>query len=157
MTHLKLILTATTICAGVALGVTGVTAQTADTMETSAQNETPYVPAISLADALTTASAAIEGRVEAIFLEETDLGHVYVAEIYGDLNEATLVINADSGEVVAQFTMQVSSPEYFDLLMHDDGDMEDFYDIDFEEGEDLEDLFMMLDDMGYSVQPTSEQ
>ena len=73
------------------------------------------------------------------------------------VEDRTELLQLDSGEVVAQFTMQVSSPEYFDLLMYDDGDMEDVYDIDFEEGEDLEDLFMMLDDMGYSVQPRSVQ
>ena len=151
MNKLKLALTVSTICAGVAIGVSGVNAQTSDTAQSA--EAVAYTPAISILDALTTAKATVEGQVQAIFLEETEEGHIYVAEISGDLTEAMLMISADTGEIVAKMTLEAASEAYFDLITWDD---EDFYDdmmmeVEFDD-ENFGEMMMMFEQMGMMVE-----
>lgn len=160
MKNLKLALTATTICAGLALGVSGVNAQTADEAP-SPKPEVAYTPAINMTDALATVKTAVAGQVQAIFLEETELGHVYIAEVAGDLSESTLFVSADTGEVVAKVQLEAINQEFFDLIAWDENEMfEDEIFFEFEEadfeGGGFEGMIMMLEEMGYSVEDVTE-
>lgn len=71
-------------------------------------------PTVSFADALKIVEGASTGHVVAMELDAAFDGPAYIAEIEGEQAQTTLVVDALSGEILAEASVKVARPELLD-------------------------------------------
>lgn len=165
MTKVKMFLTTAAVCAGLAVSFNAANAQSSHSQigpATSSMAE--YLdPVVTLSQAVDVATAQGKGRLEGVFQDYSELGPVYIAELSSETSKTTFIISGETGEIIGTYSIEATSPEIFELMIieieGEDSDVE-FDDKPYfheEDEEDLEDLLMFLEDLGYSIEEPVEQ